>query len=238
MAARALLDAEEMTPATAAVFRGYLDRLQVAPHYERALLGEHAMGLDCCRVVRAGELTFTEWTRDEVEGHPDRLKVRLLAGLLGPYWKLEECNYLRYMRQAIATGEQPYRLAVGQPDPDRLLGRGFGHLMATAMAPVLSRVCSNRDQALAELDVLRTGLDLKLYKRATGAYPATLAALAPGRARDVFTDRDFRYERRGRGFRLYSVGRNLRDDKGAGLQYKPAGVPGGDTDDIAWECVR
>lgn len=40
----------------------------------------------------------------------------------------------------------------------------------------------------------------------------------------------------GQGFKLYSVGINLRDDRGVGHQREPDGT--GSTDDIVWECAR
>jgi hypothetical protein len=238
VAAQTILDSGDVSPAAVATLRDHVDRLQVAPRFGRAMLAEPAMGLDTFRMIGTGRRSLPGSPEAAANGSLTRPYTRALAVLMRPYWKLEECNYIRYMSQLIEESKQPYRLAAAKPDTDQLIRKGLGSTMAAIMVPAVGKAGGARDRALAQLDILRTGLDLKLYKHATGRYPATLGALGPNRLRDVFTGRDFFYERRGQGFRLYSVGMNLRDDKGVGYQRKPPGAPRADTDDIVWECVR
>ncbi len=89
------------------------------------------------------------------------------------------------------------------------------------------------------LDMTDTALGLVLYKRAHGAYPDSLAALVPefedAVPVDVFDGQPLRYERKGEGFLLYSVGLDLDDDKGEVWVGSWQGVPPGD---IVWNATR
>jgi hypothetical protein len=84
--------------------------------------------------------------------------------------------------------------------------------LLAAMPDVVDR--STRD--LAALQTARLGLTAELYRQAHGQYPDTLddlAAITPVPV-DPFTGRPFVYRREGTGFKLYSLGPNLKDDGG------------------------
>ena len=72
------------------------------------------------------------------------------------------------------------------------------------------------DEAQAKLQVSRLGLAAELYWRQHGTYPEHLEALAAYTPVpvDPFTGRPFVYRREGAGFKLYSLGPNLKDDGG------------------------
>lgn len=77
---------------------------------------------------------------------------------------------------------------------------------------------------VATLDALmltsRVGLACRVYKSRTGEYPESLEALVPGLLTgvpvDPFTGDPLVYRREGEGFIVYSVGSNLKDDRGRG----------------------
>lgn len=77
---------------------------------------------------------------------------------------------------------------------------------------------------VATLDALiltaRTGLACRVFKSRTGEYPENLEALVPGLLMEVpvdpFTGKPLVYRREGRGFIVYSLGSNLKDDGGRG----------------------
>jgi hypothetical protein len=111
--------------------------------------------------------------------------------------------------------------------------------MADIILPVFAKVNGKRDETQVRLDVLRTGLLLKLYRNAHGSDPERLSDLGPARGTDVFSGQDLKYRRQGGGFVLYSVGMNLRDDKGVGFQSGTgAGGEGSATDDVVWESDK
>jgi hypothetical protein len=75
---------------------------------------------------------------------------------------------------------------------------------------------------VATLDALiltaRTGLACRIFKSRTGEYPENLEALVPGLLTEVpvdpFTGNPLVYRREGKGFLVYSLGSNLKDDGG------------------------
>jgi hypothetical protein len=75
-------------------------------------------------------------------------------------------------------------------------------------------------EAMLEATLLasRTGLACKLYKIQSGEYPENLGALVPGILKDVpidpFTGKPLVYRREGKGFIVYSLGSNEKDDGG------------------------
>lgn len=74
----------------------------------------------------------------------------------------------------------------------------------------------------ATLDALiltaRSGLACRIFKSRTGEYPKNLEALVPGLLTEVpvdpFTGKPLVYRREGKGFIVYSLGSNLKDDGG------------------------
>ena len=236
--AQAVCDVVPVTPELAAALRAHLDRVPVAANFTHGMLGERAMGLDCFRMIERNGVNGSEIAELlGVEDSGTAVFVRVMgAGVTRPYWKLEKLNYLRYMTHAVERSQQPHRLTAGQPEGVK---PALGRIMSTMLVPVLGKANGKRDEALAQLDLLRLGLDLKLYQRAHGQYPATLAALGAKRPVDIFTGKDFVYQRQAQGFKLYSVGINRKDDKGVGyLRGTGPGGSGSATDDITWECAR
>ena len=89
------------------------------------------------------------------------------------------------------------------------------------------------EKTRAELLLTRVALGLAAYKAERRTYPARLDELAPAYLPDVptdpFTDAPFVYARTADGYRLYSVGPNMKDDGGA--DHEPA-------DDVAASSAR
>ncbi|MHB8996936.1 MAG: hypothetical protein ACYC63_16960 [Armatimonadota bacterium] len=235
-AAQAVLNAGDVTPGTAATLCADLNRLQIASRFTQGIENERANGLDIFRLIRSGEFSLADISKSARDRTPPP-RSYALSCLMRPYWELEELNYLEWMDQFAGRASLPYRVTAGTADRDKSRYRRPGSIVTAMLAPVLSKASGKRDQALAQLDLLRTGLALKLIKRTAGGYPATLDALGPNRTKDIFTGRDFIYQRVGHGFKLYSVRMNLRDDHGVGYQTRtPAVTEGSRTDDIVWEC--
>ena len=73
-------------------------------------------------------------------------------------------------------------------------------------------------RAWAKRDVARVGLGLELHRAEKGEYPDSVDALAPEYLNEVppdpFTGKPLRYVKTNKGFSVYSVGENLKDDAG------------------------
>ena len=75
-------------------------------------------------------------------------------------------------------------------------------------------------------------LMLCTYKRQHGSYPDTLGQTGIEPPKDPFTGKDFIYRPKGKGFILYSIGPNLKDDGGVIPKEKKSIR---DEGDIVWE---
>ena len=95
---------------------------------------------------------------------------------------------------------------------------------------------------MAKIGLCRIALALKAYKYEHGAYPETLDQLERTLdwelPEDPFSGEDFVYQRQAEGFKLYSIGQDLKDSGG---QPRDESRPYYDPDrdfDIVWECSR
>ncbi|GBD35037.1 hypothetical protein HRbin36_00141 [bacterium HR36] len=99
-------------------------------------------------------------------------------------------------------------------------------LIAMGYQPLL-RVMQSCDRADQTHALLQTALVLHIYRLEQGQYPEKLKDLVPKyRAdvpRDVFSGQPLIYRRTARGFLLYSVGPNEKDDGGRTATDKPPG---------------
>lgn len=161
-----------------------------------------------------------------------------------PLQRLDHLRYLQTVRPIIPLVPQPYcqtraqwqalgdRLSAAQPSGffvdfvDRTeTGDGLALLYSChwpASWPMLCMsyrwLAENRDILSARIGLVRTSLALVSYKAAHGRYPASLEELSPSAPaplwRDPFSGRAYGYTRTAGGFRLYSVGPDLVDDRG------------------------
>jgi hypothetical protein len=111
-------------------------------------------------------------------------------------------------------------------------GRYLGDVLTTLLLPAVAKVQDAADRSRQLHDNLRLALAIEAYQRATGSYPRRLSALAPkyiaALPEDVFSGKALIYRRDGdRGYLLYSVGLNGKDDGGKSMWDTPPG------DDIA-----
>ncbi len=229
-AAESVLNTVGLTPAQTARLRSAVDRLRLAERFHRALLGERAMGLETAERVRQEPGYLAQATGGE--GAEAVVFAIMGAGVFRPYFKLEEANYLRSMTAMVQQARRPSR-ATGAASVE--IQPGFGNMISAMLIPVLRRASFKRDQALAELDLLRTALELKAYRTAHGSYPPRLPVPGVTVREDVFSGKPLGYRRTDKGFVLWSVGPNLQDDGG----MRPA-RPGdiGEQGDIVWEGNR
>jgi hypothetical protein len=95
----------------------------------------------------------------------------------------------------------------------------FYYSMSSLLVPAFERVQQNFMQTHTVVAQLQTACALERFRRARGAYPETLAQMAPAflaeLPRDVIDGEPLRYRREGdRGYVLYSIAQNQRDDGG------------------------
>jgi hypothetical protein len=100
------------------------------------------------------------------------------------------------------------------------ISRGFAELLVVlwlgGSTPI--RTTAFVDRHAMESRLAQVCLALAVHRAENAAYPAELSALKPGYLKtipkDLFTEKPLTYRRVGKGYLLYSVGENQRDDGG------------------------
>ncbi|HLN30528.1 MAG TPA: hypothetical protein VK395_22480 [Gemmataceae bacterium] len=106
-------------------------------------------------------------------------------------------------------------------------GRATGNMLIGLMIPGATKVQLAADQTQQIDDNVQVAFALAWYERDHGRYPKGLAELAPKYLnqvpQDSFSGKALIYRPAAKGYLLYSVGINGRDDEGRGRDDTPAG---------------
>ena len=93
---------------------------------------------------------------------------------------------------------------------------GIGDVLISLFLPSISRAVILRDRATAEGELAVVAMALAAHRAEKKAYPDKLSQLSPDYLKkvpdDLFVDKPFGYERKGKGYVLYSVGENMKYD--------------------------
>jgi len=233
-AAQQIIGDADMTPKQARPLYDQLGRTDFARTYEAAMRMEMVMGLAMMEQLARKPQDLGAFFGSGDMPYPEGL-VRMLTRGPGRTWfKLQEANYAQYMHQALPAITRPYRESVHAMPP--LPRPGFGSVLTSMLVPVFSRVNMKRDQSLAATRLLQVVLALKAQKHSLGSYPEALSGVVwQPPTEDPFSGKPLVYQRQGSGFRLYSVGPNLKDDGGQ-EPSKPGNIS--EEGDMVWVCKR
>jgi hypothetical protein len=106
-------------------------------------------------------------------------------------------------------------------------GKSYGDTMLCLLFPALLKVQEAADRIRQVQDNVAFAFALEWYRRDQGRYPKTLAALAPKYLKDIprdaFTGDALIYRPSAKGYLLYGVGANGRDEGGRGYDDDPPG---------------
>jgi hypothetical protein len=109
----------------------------------------------------------------------------------------------------------------------RAKGEALGNLMISLLLPAVQKVQDSSDRARQIQDNLIVAFALAWYQRDHGRYPKKLAALGPKYLKQVPQDRfsgePLIYRLTDKGYLLYSVGVNGKDEGGRGYEDEPKG---------------
>jgi hypothetical protein len=128
--------------------------------------------------------------------------------------------------QATGTGTR-IRLFLGGKQSAKLRGESIGHMFIWMMLPALLKVDQAAERTRQTADNVITAFALEWYRRDHGRYPKSLAALAPKYLatvpQDRFSGKPLIYRSSEKGYLLYSVGVDGRDDGGRTAGDDPPG---------------
>ena len=92
--------------------------------------------------------------------------------------------------------------------------------LVSILMPSLGRISEMYDRAIMQRGVAEVALALAACKAERGEYPEKLAELAPKYLKtipdDLFIEKPLHYNRTDKGYLLYSIGPNMKDDGGKG----------------------
>jgi len=175
-----------------------------------ALKSERALGLDMFQAMFAAEVG------SEAGGGTRGSVLHTLARWLAPLtrWRYRShaCDYLDVMNAAIAWGVRPYYQTRDQAPPDLK----WSHDLTAQTVFEYSLACRMLERTRAEMRCLRTLNALQRRAEEMGAETATLTdlGLPPDATIDPFSGELLRVKKSDRGWTVYSVGRDLKDDGG------------------------
>jgi hypothetical protein len=137
------------------------------------------------------------------------------------FLKEQELTYLRVMARFIALAWRPYSAAW---DKMAALNDEVAKLPAEKAAltqqlpAAIGRAALQEARLDAQLGAAELGLACRLHRMQHTTYPVSLRDLSPAYLPalplDPFTGRGYVYRRAGQGFKVYSLGENLKDDGG------------------------
>ena len=237
---------------TAQTLRGRLKELQalppVPPVADNIDRGERLFYLDSVQMLRKGQLDMAGGAAKK----PDPEEVKRLAALDWDLVARDSTGWFDRMVAALRLPTRAERvkalgaaeaelkaLAGKRPAGDdalhRLLRQGGGkaasqqvsNTLLTLLLPAIGKVADAHDRSLQVERNLHVATALAAYRAEHGKYPAKLEDLAPAYFEavpdDLFAGRPLVYKPAEKGYVLYSVGVNGKDDGGHGPQDAPPG---------------
>jgi len=234
-----IVSATDIHPALAHEFEQYLRQINLYETLTAAMIAERGGGRELFDQLPKQHYKFFY----DLGIRPCPLRLRLYASWLGsPVQKLDQLTYLKYKGGVIEASKLPYRQAESQIEAleEDMAMKPFYLVVTRLLTSVFLRATQQRDVGVAKIGLCRMALALKAYKYEHGAYPETLDKLEQTLdwqlPEDPFSGEDFVYQRQGEGFKLYSIGQDLKDSGG---QPRDESRPYYDPDrdfDIVWEC--
>lgn len=207
-----------------------ISRVDVRDCARSAMLGERIAGLDTYARIYRGDIPSLE---PDSAGLATTVK-RICTSPLGRGWLYsDQLFFLNRMKRLLSLSHTPYRSLVlndiyEQKKPPRYA------MFASFMLPRMD-MWRESDRESADISGTVILLGLVAYHNRFGQYPSTLAELKEKMdwklRDDPFSGRPFAYRRQGRGFILYSVGDDLRDNGGAASVSVGVG-------DIVWKLSK
>ncbi|MHB1456260.1 MAG: hypothetical protein ACYC0V_05030 [Armatimonadota bacterium] len=186
-------------------FYDALSKIDLQSGLETALDGEVAVGISSYD-------TF----HHAVMPHPSPSNAIWKLPVRGGLYQ-DESYYLEHMNISVDAINSPYYELKGKqvkmPKPPKSL-----IVLSDTMISLVDGIWWRRDMGTAEVSGSRILVALMAYRSRYGNYPSSLDQLRSKLKwvipEDPFTGKDFIYKTKGKGFLLYSIGPNLKDDSG------------------------
>jgi hypothetical protein len=229
-AAQVILSTADISAETASPLQKQLANMDFTSRLTPAIRTEMAMGVDAAIHLGARDL------RDLKEATGSATWPWTVAMVVcRPWINHDRAYYAQTVAARIALSSGPFRDYRAPADAAGHVNRLCAPISSTLLPAMPLRLALiQRDETTASLGLLQTALSVKAYKHDHGSYPNSLSDLKDTLT-DPFSGEPFVYRRDGEGFILYSIGHNLKDDRGTEALNAEANT---EDADIVWRSAR
>src|SRR5262249_41578695 len=127
-------------------------------------------------------------------------------------------NDVKALKKDLLQPEVIQKIFQGKGDIDKTIGKAIGDVLISLLLPASGKIGDAHDRAEQIQRNLRVAFARAAYHRDHGRYPAKLEALAPkylpAVPGDLFSGEPLVYRQEVKGYLLYSVGANGKDEEG------------------------
>jgi type II secretory pathway pseudopilin PulG len=221
-------------------------KIDLQSHYIRAVKCERAQGLDLMDRVRHHVVVFDQ--KGEPVADPSSTQsFGIGSWMMDIRACADELFFMKYMDGAVAAAIKPYgdRLALKAESEPKFPRYA---LMSVIVMPVFTKSKEALYESMSTVAGDRVFLAVLAYKSKFGAYPSSLDD-GWNLPVDPMSGKEFRYRRELKGFILYGLGKNLKDDNAETVLkndknpdfrelYSYSTINGRNSADMIWEKSR
>jgi hypothetical protein len=223
------------------------------PMADKIDLGQRLIHLDCLQLLRRGGPGVLEALSDGRVRKPDPKEVRSmemidwepalrnsnrwydrLAAALRVKDRARRDKELarieadaKALKAGVAGSDNLAKVLAGKDPPDKLAGKAIGDVLIVLLMPAARKVQHGYDRVEQAQRNLRVAFALAAYHRDHGRYPRKLDELTPRYLAavpgDFFSGKALIYRPEEKGYLLYSVGENGKDEGGRWYDDDPPG---------------
>jgi len=250
-----ILEDADVSPQAYRALMAELKAWDIDRDFVRALQGERVFSIVACRWAQKASLRELQELMNENTG-TNQINLALWLSGKRTFIARNELVMLRYHEALISLARKgtPYDWAslerleeqwqkevkFDRPAPSLRLGAAKLTWDDKELAKVLFFTWSGVMHKAADFHALQrlgqVAVALRLYRHEHGRYPETLEELVPkylpSLPVDPFDGKPLRYKRLAKGFKVWSVGWDMKDDGGVW------GTPKHEKGDIVWEAVK
>lgn len=196
-----------------------LGKMSISESGKRAWMGERTLALHYSDPKRIGRMLTAQSTIASVNPAAGDALYGTLSGVYGQTaLKGDLAIYLRYTRTQLDCSGLSYREARSRGALEDPQDFPFYAVFTRMFCPLTSRLSVRRYQVEADVALAKALLAAMAYRDRYGAYPPSLGELESRLGwrlpKDPFSGGNLLYRPMGKGFIVYSVGPDLRDDGG------------------------
>lgn len=204
-----------LTEDQAAALSSELSLADLDSNTVNAMKGERAFGLWAYdNVRRAGMGQLIDLSGGSKPSGTSAILWKAGSYVWRPLLYADGVIYLRCMQGLVRDAKVPYRIYSKKHSEDEIGKIPAYAIIAKIIAPVFVRIHARVDSVRARAALAQVLLAAQQYKKQMRVYPESLKQLGAGIPEDPFSGKELVYKLTGNGFKVYSIGENLRDDGG------------------------